>query len=58
MEGLFVSSEMNERIARDSSFLDKVFSWSINDIFNDEFYGDKVNSLFLSLNFVCEMVED
>ncbi|XP_010672055.2 uncharacterized protein LOC104888712 isoform X2 [Beta vulgaris subsp. vulgaris] len=54
MEGLFVSSEMNERIARDSSFLDKVFSWSINDIFNDEFYGDKVRKIPDSFETISE----
>ncbi|CAO2835088.1 unnamed protein product [Amaranthus hypochondriacus] len=41
MKGLSFD-EINERIARDFSFLNEVFSWSLDDIFNDNLYSEKV----------------
>lgn len=49
MKGLSFD-EINERIARDFSFLNEVFSWSLDDIFNDNLYSEKV--FLYSLSFL------
>ncbi|XP_074273010.1 uncharacterized protein LOC141596685 [Silene latifolia] len=51
MEGL---SDFDEKIGSKSGFLDKVFSWSIDDIFNDDLYQDQVNKIPESFETVTE----
>ncbi|KAL2892258.1 TPR and ankyrin repeat-containing protein 1 [Bienertia sinuspersici] len=54
MEDSTSNSDINERIARDSSFLEKVFSWSIDDIFNDDYYSEQVSKIPDSFDTIPE----
>ena len=49
--------EINERIARDFGFLNKVFSWSLDDIFNDNLYSEKVYYTLLSFLILFKLVQ-
>uniref|UniRef100_A0A803KZ70 UvrD-like helicase ATP-binding domain-containing protein n=2 Tax=Chenopodium quinoa TaxID=63459 RepID=A0A803KZ70_CHEQI len=55
MEGSCLSpGDTNDRIASNVGFLDMVFSWSIDDIFNDHFYSEKIRQIPDSFQTVME----
>ncbi|KNA11547.1 hypothetical protein SOVF_134110 [Spinacia oleracea] len=62
----FLTDEINDRMARDSAFLNKIFSWSLDDIFNDNFYTEQIKQIPDSFDtvgeyfssFVCPLLEE